>query len=91
MNRDSRRSACVPDEISGIRAQLHLKRSADGETLAKIERLASEFPDSPDVWVLRGEAMELRGDVAEARRSYERALALQPDHAEAERRMKGVS
>ncbi len=87
------RSACVPDEISAIRAQLRLKRMVTEETMAKIDGLSREFADSPDVQVLRGEALELRGDEGDldgARDAYRRALALQPDHFEAERRLRSL-
>jgi predicted Zn-dependent protease len=78
---------CVPDEIQAIRSELFLKRAASPETLHRIDGLLRRFPDSPQLWLLRGRAMQLcdagelrRGDAIE---SYQRALALDPSNHEA--------
>jgi len=78
---------CVTDEILEIRTAVHLGRAASRETLQRIDKLIERFPESPDLWVLRGDASLLGGRTAavkaEARTCFERALALAPDHREA--------
>jgi hypothetical protein len=78
---------CVPDEIAAIRADIYVHGGASAGTLARIESLVHRFPDSPDLWVLRGDAIQL-GDgtgpsLDEARKSYEHALAIDSGHREA--------
>lgn len=78
---------CVPDSITVIRTEMYLGRGASAQTLARIEALVQRFPESPDLWVLRGDAIQLSDGtgptLAEARKSYQRALALDPSHREA--------
>ena len=78
---------CVPDEIAAVRAEIYVQNGASPQTLARIEGLLRRFPDSPDLWVLRGDAIQL-GDgtgpsLSDARKAYEQALAIDPSHREA--------
>lgn len=81
------RPLCVPDEIQAIRSEIFVARGASPAVLQRIEELIRRFPDSPQLWILRGDAIQ-RGDgsgapLAEAGESYRRALALDPDNREA--------
>jgi Flp pilus assembly protein TadD len=78
-------ASCVSDRISEARARLRVE-GASGETMATIDSLLRQAPASPELWILRAEALAARGDEAEARASLERALALDPS-GEAARRI----
>ena len=71
---------CVPDRISAVRADVRLRRRVTPETIEAIERLLDAFPESSELWSLRGEALQLLPEVdeEEVRRSLERAAALDP-------------
>jgi predicted Zn-dependent protease len=78
---------CAPDEIQAIRAEIYVARRASPGILRRIEELTRQFPESPQLWILRGDALRL-GDgtgrpLAEAKRCYQRALALDPGNGEA--------
>jgi predicted Zn-dependent protease len=85
-------SLCVPDEIQAIRSELFLKRAASPETLDRIDGLLRRFPESPQLWLLRGRALQL-SDTGKLRRSdaiesYQRGLALDPSNQEASEELK---
>ena len=61
----------------------HLGR--DEAALESAHRLAADFPDFPTAQMLLGKAQHKAGDVASARRAFQRALHLQPGHLEARR------
>lgn len=78
---------CIPDEIQAIRSELYLARAVTPATLQRIENLLRTFPESPQLWILRGDAIRLGTDVASSRSdaeaSYRHALALDPSNREA--------
>lgn len=90
MRRAESSAACIPDRVAAVRARLGLEGNATTETIREIDAMIREHPDSPDLWLLRGEAIELcsEAEAEEARRSYEHALALDPSHAGAEARLR---
>lgn len=75
----------IPDDLQ---AQMETadEMLAQGEieqALILLDRLSEQFPDSPDVWLLRGDAQFEWGDLDAALDSYDRALELEPDWADA--------
>ena len=74
-------------EITNLRARIRAEREVSQRLFAQVEALVERFPASPDALILRGDAIQL-GDgsgpeLIEARRSYERALELDPSNREA--------
>jgi arylsulfatase A-like enzyme/tetratricopeptide (TPR) repeat protein len=63
-----------------LSALLLLDRS--DEALALLDRALSEFPWHDDLQVLKGEALEESGQLAEARGAYAKAIELSPGEAE---------
>jgi predicted RNA polymerase sigma factor len=72
---------CVTDDISGLRAEVYVARQASEQTIARIDALLVRFPESPELWVMRGDALRLLENEVDARTSYERALAVSPGNA----------
>lgn len=58
----------------------YLQRKEGGKALDAVAALEKKQPDNPIVHQLRGRALLLRQDVAGARRSFERALAVSPTY-----------
>ena len=70
-----------------IREQIAANGKATPEILRAIEGALAERPDDPNLWVLRGDAIQLSdGDgyeLADAERSYREAIRRAPQHAAA--------
>lgn len=74
-----------------IRTSIREKGSASIELLEEIDAAISEAPGSVELWLLRGDAIQLGGDdrgeiihpLEEAERSYREALRLAPSSVEA--------
>ena len=59
-----------------------MAESGPDETLSKARQALASTPDSPEILVLLGNLLMVRGELAEAADCYRRALVLQPDRAE---------
>ena len=75
----------IASSDTGIRADLaliavHLKRRELDKALVAIDALEKKQPDNPIASNLRGEALLAKGDVAGARRNFDRALTLSPTY-----------
>lgn len=59
---------------------MHLRQRQMDKALAAIDVLEKKQPQSPGPWNLRGIALSGKNDIAGARRSFERALEIDPAH-----------
>lgn len=71
-----------------IRTELSRMQRATPELLDQIEFALAAYPNDAEMWLLRGDAMQLSDDertnaLVEAERSYRRAAELKPNSARA--------
>jgi Flp pilus assembly protein TadD len=85
----ARQRELAPGEAAPLRqlATLELEASNVDAARAVLDTLLEASPGDVESLVLRGVVSHLLGEVAEARRYYERALAAQPANADARRNL----
>ena len=76
--------SCLSDRVSEVRARLRVEGASE-KTLATIESLLRDAPESAELWLLHADTLHARGETDAARRSYERVLALDPGSLAAHR------
>jgi tetratricopeptide (TPR) repeat protein len=73
--------------VESIRADIRRLERATLEIFARIENAIREEPNNPELWVLRGDAIqlsdELTNPLSEVERSYRKATEIDPTFAEA--------
>lgn len=72
--------AGLADVLTQLLRQRVIPNEMSADALAASQRAVELAPDLPDAYVARGNALLLHGEVAEAQRSFERAIALDPRH-----------
>lgn len=72
-------------------AQVFLSAGKIREALAPLERALSFNPQSPGAHYLLGAANQLLGNVQEAARQYQITLQIQPDHVDAQARLRELT
>ena len=76
------------DYITQLRAVWPKDADASSEVIALADRAVSAFPQSARLWVMRGDLIQIGSEscphpLAEALRSYQQAVELEPGFAEA--------
>src|SRR5512139_933080 len=80
-------SDLVPADAS-LQTQLALTRMASGDkALETLTQLEKTFPNDPSLQNMKGAAYGSKNDLANARKSFEKALALAPDYFSAARNL----
>ena len=72
------RQGTQPQQVEAWRIMSHLMRKQYDAALAMADQLEQQFPKDASVQYLKGMAYLGKGDTAEARRSFEHALAIKP-------------
>ncbi len=74
-----------PDDLQSqlSAADMMLEQGEVGQALILLERLASQYPDSPDVMIMLGDAKYDWGELEAALEAYDRAVELDPEWADA--------
>jgi len=73
--------------IDRIRAEFATRDTATEEVMNKVDQALEQFPTSPALWCLRGDLIQLSDGedytLEDALNSYQRAIELDPNNAEA--------
>ncbi|XP_060789837.1 tetratricopeptide repeat protein 7B isoform X1 [Neoarius graeffei] len=71
-------------------AEVYIGMMKPAEAMACTQEAASLFPTSHNVLFMKGQVAELRGNLEDAKRCYEEALAISPAHIRSMQRLGGV-
>lgn len=68
-------------------AEVYIGMMKPAEAMACTQEAASLFPTSHNVLFMKGQVAELRGNLEDAKRCYEEALAISPAHIRSMQRL----